>query len=106
MLKVTLAVLAASVFVPASHAAETENPFAQSAAILNLDGVDLATPEGQRKLSIRMDQTARKVCGERLYSIHLALEAESRQCRAEVSAELRSRVAQRSADAGSSSPIG
>jgi UrcA family protein len=101
MLKAACAALAACVIAPALYAAPgPANPLVQSSTILKLDGVNLATASGQRVLAIRMDQAARAVCGERLANIHLALDAQSRACRTEVKADLRSRIEQRTADAG------
>lgn len=100
MLKVTLAVLAACAIAPAVSAAEPVNPLAKNSVTLKLDGLDLATVDGQNRLAIRMDQAARDVCGSRLSTIHLALEAQSRACQAEVKTDIRSRIEQQMADAG------
>ena len=104
MKKVTLAVLAACAIAPAVHAAEPVNPLAKSSVILKLDGLDLATVEGQRLLSIRMGQAAREVCGTGMAKIHLAMEAQSRECQADVVADVRNRVEQQTALAGSVLP--
>jgi UrcA family protein len=101
MMKAVCAALVACAVAPALLAAPGPmSPLAKSSTIMKLNGVNLATAEGQRVLAIRMDQAARDVCGERLSNIHLALEAESRACRAEVKADIRSRIEQRTADAG------
>lgn len=106
MLKATLAVVAACVMTTSAYAAEPANPLAKSSAVLKLDGLDLGTVKGQRLLDIRMGQAARQVCGDRLSNIHLALEAESRLCQAEVKADIRSRIEQQTADAGDVLPAG
>ena len=107
MLKAVCAALAACAIAPALCAAPgPASPLVKSSTILKLSGVNLATAEGQRTLAIRMDQAARDVCGDRLATIHLALEAQSQACRAEVKADIRSRIEQRTADAGQFSQAG
>ncbi|WP_292633036.1 MULTISPECIES: UrcA family protein [unclassified Novosphingobium] len=101
MFKASMAVLAASVItISPVYATAPVNPLVESSVILKLGNLDLATVDGQRQLSLRMNQAARKVCGERLSSIHLSLEAQSRECKAEVVADIRSRIEQQVADAG------
>ena len=97
-----LAALAAIGAVPSVCAASTENPLAKDQVVLSLRDLDLATVSGQRALAIRMDQAARAVCGDRLATVHLALEEQSRACQADVKADLRARIEVRTADAGSS----
>jgi hypothetical protein len=58
-----------------------------------LFGRHLASVEGQQRLAIRMDNVANKVCGEGLSSIHLTLGAQARGCRADVIADMRTRIA-------------
>ncbi len=92
------ALLAAAMLAStASAATTTSNPFAQDKVVLQLNDLDLATPQGQQRLAIRMDQAARAVCGEKMASVHLALEDQARACRAEVLADIRSRIEARSA---------
>ena len=98
MLKVAVAVLAAVASV--ASAAEPRSSLAKDQVVLDLRHLDLATVEGQRGLAIRMDQAERAVCGDRLDTIHLDLERQSRTCRAEVAADIRSRIEARTADAG------
>lgn len=100
MFKVACAALAACVLAPASYAAPPADPLTKSSAVLKLDGLDLATPKGQRILAMRMDQAARDVCGNRLETIHLAAGAQSRLCQDDVKATIRSRIERRTADAG------
>lgn len=76
-----------------------ENPFAKDEAVLRLDGLDLATAEGQQRLAIRMDKAARAVCGDRLSSVHLELDARARECRSAVMADIRTQIESRSAAA-------
>ena len=101
-----LAAFAAIVATPAM-AADRDNPLAKDEVVLSLRGLDLATVSGQRALAIRMDQAARAVCGDRLATVHLALEEQSRACQADVRADIRSRIELRTADAGRplSSPV-
>jgi len=91
------AIMAALMLGSSASAATNSNPFAQDKVILQLSDLDLATPQGQQRLAIRMDQAARAVCGEKMASIHLALEDQARACRAEVLADIRSRIEARSA---------
>lgn len=97
MLKMTAAALAAIMMTTAATAAAPADPLTQSSAILKLDGLNLATPEGQRVLAIRMGQAARAVCGSGLANIHLSLAAESQACYDEVKADIRTRIEQRTA---------
>jgi UrcA family protein len=103
MMKIGLAAVAAFAFATSAFADTAENPFAEDRAILTLKGLDLSTAEGQQRLVIRMDQAARAVCGERLASVHLALEAKSRECRATVIADVRSQIEARTASVSTAS---
>jgi len=98
MMKVMFAALAAASLM-ASTAASAENPLAKDSATLRLSGLDLSTVDGQQRLAIRLDQAAAAVCGDRLASVHLALEEQSRACRAQVVADVRARIEQRQASA-------
>lgn len=101
MFKASIAAVAASIItISPVYATESVNPLAESSVILKLGNLDLATVAGQRQLSVRMNQAARKVCGDRLSNIHLSLEARSRECKADVVADIRSRIEQQVADAG------
>jgi len=109
MLKLALGAFATLAMAPAVAAAVPENPLVKDAVVLDLKNIDLATVSGQRTLAIRMDQAARAVCGSGLATIHLALEDQARSCRAEVVADVRSRIEARSgaatADAGRSRTV-
>ena len=59
MMKTGLMALAAFALVTSASAGATDNPFAQDKATINLKGLNLSTPDGQQRLAIRMDQTAR-----------------------------------------------
>jgi UrcA family protein len=92
-MKFGLAALAAfALAASASAATSSENPFAKGQVILNLEGLDLSTADGQQRLAIRMDQAARAVCGDRVATVHLALEAKAQECRTAVVADVRSRI--------------
>lgn len=99
MNKAAFAALAAFAAAPAVLAAPADNPLAKDSVVLSLSKLDLATVNGQRSLAIRMDQAARAVCGDRLSTVHLALEEQSRACQAEVKADIRARIEARTADA-------
>lgn len=104
-MKIGLVALAAVAFATPALAGTTNNPFAQDAAILNLKGLDLSTPEGQQRLAIRMDQAARAVCGDHMAGVHLALEAKARECRTAVAADVRAQIEARLARASDSTPV-
>jgi len=104
-MKIGLVALATLAFATSALANPNENPFAQDKAILNLKGLDLASADGQQRLAIRTDQAARAVCGDQLASVHLALEAKSQNCRAAVSADVRSQIEARMAMAASSTKL-
>lgn len=93
MMKLALAACAAMMAITPALAATGDNPFAADKAVLSLRGLDLATVDGQQRLAIRMDHAARAVCGEGMSTIHLALDAQARSCRADVLADIRSRIA-------------
>lgn len=99
MMKAALAALAAVALTSPLLAQTTDNPLAKDKVVLDLRKLDLASVEGQRLLAIRMDQAARDVCGDRLSTIHLSLEEQSRACRADVIADIRSRIEARTASA-------
>ena len=105
-MKIGLVALATVAFATSASAATPqnpsgENPFARDQAILNLRGLDLSTAEGQQRLAIRMDHAARAVCGDRVASVHLALEAQAQECRTAVLADVRSQIEARLASSGS-----
>ncbi|WDF74615.1 UrcA family protein [Novosphingobium sp. KACC 22771] len=101
-MKTVFAVLAAvSLAAGASAAQAGENPLAKDSAVLRLDGLDLATVDGQQRLAIRLDQAVAAVCGDRLAGVHLALEEQSRACRAAVVADVRAQIERRQAAAAS-----
>lgn len=103
-MKIGLAALAAlALATSASAATNTDNPFAQGQAVLDLKGLDLSTAEGQQRLAIRMDQAARAVCGDHMAGVHLALEAKAQACRAAVVADVRVQIEARLASAANSS---
>lgn len=93
MMKFGMAACAAIMTITPAYAATDDNPFAADQTVLSLRGLDLATVDGQQRLAIRMDQAARTVCGEGMSTIHLALDAQARSCRADVFADIRSRIA-------------
>jgi len=99
-MKIGFAALAA-LLVSAPVLASEQNPLAADKVVLTLTGLDLSSVDGQQRLAIRIDQAARAVCGDRVSTIHLDLESTSRACRQEVAADIRTRVEQRTADAGS-----
>ena len=103
MMKAALVTLASIAAASAAIAAPPQNPLAKDQVKLDLRNLDLATVNGQRLLAIRMDQAARDVCGDRLATVHLALEAQSRACRADVLADIRSRIESRVAQVGRTS---
>lgn len=103
-MKIGFVALAALAFATPALAAD-ENPFAQDSAVLNLKDLDLATAEGQQRLAIRIDQAARTVCGDHVASVHLALEAKARDCRAAVIADVRSQIEARTAMASTSAKL-
>jgi UrcA family protein len=105
MMKIGLVALAALAFATPALASTAENPLAQDQAILNLRNLDLSTADGQERLAIRMDQAARAVCGDRVATISLALEAQSQECRAAVVADVRSQVEARLAKAATAKPV-
>ena len=103
-MKIGLAALAAlALATSASAATNTDNPFAQGQAILDLKGLNLSSAEGQQRLAIRMDQAARAVCGDHMAGVHLALEAKAQACRAAVVADVRGQIEARLASAANSS---
>ena len=92
-MKFGLAAIAAILVASPALSATADNPFASNRAVLDLRGLDLTSVEGQQRLAIRMDQAATTVCGEGLSRIHLALEKQTRACRAGVIADIRTRIA-------------
>jgi UrcA family protein len=96
-MKIGFAALAALALVAPAFASE-QNPLAADKAVLSLKGLDLASVDGQQRLAIRIDQAARAVCGDRVSTIHLDMESQSRSCRQDVAADIRSRIEQRTAN--------
>lgn len=105
-MKTSLVALATITFaLTAGSGFAAENPFAKDKAILDLQGLDLSTADGQQRLAIRVDQAARAVCGERLSSLHLALEAKTQECRIAVAADVRSQIEAKLARATSTTQV-
>lgn len=92
-MKIGVAALAALILATPAMGAPGNNPFSADSAVLNLRGINLSTVDGQQRLAIRMDKVANTVCGEKMSSIHLALGEQARACRADVIADMRSRIA-------------
>jgi UrcA family protein len=103
-MKIGIAALAALALAAPAFATDV-NPFAKDKVVLNLRGLDLASVDGQQRLAIRIDQAARDVCGDRVATIHLDLERQSRSCRNDVVADIRSRIESRSADSANRAPV-
>jgi len=105
MIKTAIAALAALSFTAAASAGPNDNPFAKDATVLSLKGLDLSSAEGQERLAMRMDAAARTVCGDRVATIHLGLDAQARECRAGVVANIRNQIESRQAAATTGSRI-
>jgi len=104
-MKIGLVAFATIALATSASATTNENPFAQDQAILNIKGLDLSTAEGQQSLAIRMDQAARAVCGDRMATVHLAVEKKAQQCRTAVVADIRSQIEARVAKATNRAPV-
>jgi UrcA family protein len=98
-MKIVLAALGAISLGSAAFAGVNDNPFGKDSAVLTLNGLDLSTANGQRRLAVRVDQAARAVCGDSLATIHADLEARARACRADVAEQVRTRIESRTAEA-------
>jgi len=103
-MKIGIAALAAlslgtAAFAGTTNAPVGDNPFGKDSAVLSLNGIDLATADGQQRLAIRVGQAARAVCGDNLANIHLDLEAHARACRADIAEQVRGQIEARTADA-------
>lgn len=92
-MKFGMAAFVAILAATPSLAASSDNPFSADSVVLDLRGLDLTSVDGQQRLAIRIDQAANSVCGEGMSSIHLALGEQARACRADVTADIRSRIA-------------
>ena len=93
MLKAGLMALAAcAIAAPAMAQTTPADPFVEESVTLHLDGLDLATVDGQRRLAIRMDEAARAVCGDQLDTVHLKANAEAQKCHSEVLANIRTEI--------------
>ncbi|MDE0880888.1 MAG: UrcA family protein [Sphingomonas bacterium] len=104
-MKIGTAALAAILTATPSLAMASDNPFAANKTTLDLRGLDLTSVEWQQRLAIRMDHAARTVCGEGMDTIHLALGAQARACRADVLADIRTRIATATASADSATAV-
>ena len=96
-MKAGLLALAICAMATSATAATSTDPFVQDKAVLRLDGLDLATVDGQQRLAIRMDAAARAVCGDRLASVHLAAAESARECRTAVISDIRQQIETRMA---------
>lgn len=100
-MKKGLMVIAACTMASSAFAATPDttasDPFVKQNVVLHLDGIDLATVDGQQRLAIRMDNAARAVCGDRLASVHLATARAARECEVAVKADIREQIEERMA---------
>lgn len=60
----------------------------------HIGDLDLSTADGQRVLTTRLNRAAKTVCSTGIYRIHLAMDRNAAECRAEVIADARARVSQ------------
>ncbi|WP_066771798.1 UrcA family protein [Croceicoccus mobilis] len=104
-LMVTAACTMASSAFAATPETTATDPFVQQNVVLHLDGLDLATVDGQKRLAIRMDNAARAVCGEGLDKVHLAAARQARECEVAVKADIRDQIEQRMAANGGSARL-
>jgi UrcA family protein len=104
-MKIAVAAVAVAMLGSAAVAGTVDSPFAKDSATLSLKGLDLATTGGQQRLAVRVDQAARAVCGDKLATVHLDLEARARACRADVAEQVRGQIELRSAAAAPSPAI-
>ncbi|MGB3795684.1 MAG: UrcA family protein [Alteraurantiacibacter sp.] len=95
-----LALCACALATPAMANEIPADPFAKEQVLLRLDGLDLSTVEGQRRLAIRMDSAARSVCGDGLDTVHLTANARAAECRSTVLANIRDQIETRMAANG------
>lgn len=103
MMKIGILALASVAFATTASAATSENPFARDKAVIQIQDLDLATTDGQRRLAIRMDQSARAVCGQDMAGVHLAAERKSQDCQAAVKSDIRRQIESRMASASTAS---
>lgn len=96
-MKMLIAAVAALSLASPALAGAGDNAFGKPSATLSLNGIDLATADGQQRLAVRVDQAARAVCGESLATIHPDLEARARACRADVAEQVRTQIEARKA---------
>lgn len=92
MLKVALTALAACAIATPALAGTSNDPFVQESVELRLDGIDLATVDGQQRLAIRMDAAADAVCGVGLDTVHLRAAAKANECRMQVLSQIRDQI--------------
>ncbi|WP_331852708.1 UrcA family protein [Qipengyuania flava] len=97
MIKAGFAAIAAAALATPAMATTPTDPFVQPSATLSLEGLDLASVEGQRRLAIRMDDAARAVCGDGLDTVHLHAHARAQECRVAVLDQIRDQIETRMA---------
>ena len=96
-MKFALAACAAILVATPTFAAPGSDPLSADSTVMSLRGLDLTSVDGQRRLAIRMENAASAVCGRGMSRIHLALDAQARECRADVMADIRTRIAKATA---------
>lgn len=84
----TIAALASAAPAPSTLL----NPLAKQQVVLQHSDLDLATADGQSRLTSRLREAAIDLCGARMQAIHLTLVSKSQRCQAEVIAEARGRI--------------
>ena len=107
MLKVALTALAACAIATPAFAGTDADPFVEESVELRLDGIDLTTVDGQRRLAIRIDAAADAVCGTGLDTVHLHAAAKARECRTQVQSQVRDQIESRIAalEAAEKAPV-
>ncbi|MGE4410691.1 MAG: UrcA family protein [Sphingobium sp.] len=69
------------------------NPFASDRASISVHDLDLSTAQGRAAMEMRIGNAATDVCGRSVSHLGPMVLTKATACRAEVSAELRQRIA-------------
>ncbi|MET0270851.1 MAG: UrcA family protein, partial [Sphingomonas sp.] len=90
-MKLVLAVLATALVATPVFATDAD-VFAKSAASFHVEDLDLATADGQARLSARLDKVAGDVCGRGMDRVHPTLAQQAALCRKDVIVAARSQI--------------
>lgn len=92
MNRLIVALGAVAMLVPSAAAFADSTTSAPAAVNVRTDDLDLTRADGKSRLTMRIADAAKEVCGDGFSRTHLLLVARTRACQAEVTAQVDAQV--------------